>query len=185
MRTTLLLLISPPFLVSPVTTLCSSMALSQCLASAVFFGGTGCSWRLHPSRMITPLQPPIAAHMAAINARSRLIPPVTDGLSLTSALLLKATCFLRWRLCPGDWRLDGSSAIGPMATLHIDCDQPITKLELVSGWESRYYGAKEQLVVLEVSVRSGSCHSHYLHSAFCLISPAREGSLLPPVLLNP
>ena len=39
-----------------------------------------------------------------------------------------------------------------MATLHIDCDQPITKLELVSGWESRYYGAKEQLVVLEVSV---------------------------------
>ena len=64
----------------------------------------------------------------------------------------KSHLLLRWRLCPGDWRLDGSSAIGPMATLHIDCDQPITKLELVSGWESRYYGAKEQLVVLEVSV---------------------------------
>ncbi len=59
---------------------------------------------------------------------------------------------LRWRLCPGDWRLDGSSLIGPMVTLEIDCDQPIARLELVSGWESRQYGAKTLLPVLEVSV---------------------------------
>jgi len=59
---------------------------------------------------------------------------------------------LRWRLCPGEWRLDGTSLVGPLATLQIHCDQPITRLELVSGSESRHYGAKTPLPVLEVSV---------------------------------
>ena len=59
---------------------------------------------------------------------------------------------LRWRLCPGEWLLDGSSLIGPMVRLQIHCDQPITRLELVLGWESRYYGAKVKLPVLEVIV---------------------------------
>ena len=59
---------------------------------------------------------------------------------------------LRWRLCPTEWRLEGNSVIGPLATLKIGCDQPITRLSLVSGWESRHYGAKTPLPVLEVSV---------------------------------
>ena len=59
---------------------------------------------------------------------------------------------LRWRLCPGEWRLEGTSLIGPMATLQIHCDQPITRFELVSGWESRHYGSKTMLPVLEVTV---------------------------------
>jgi hypothetical protein len=59
---------------------------------------------------------------------------------------------LRWRLCPGDWRLDGNSLIGKIATLKISCNQPITRIELVAGWESRYYGAKTPLPVLEVCV---------------------------------
>ena len=59
---------------------------------------------------------------------------------------------LRWRLCPGEWRLEGLSLIAAMATLQINCDQPITRLELVSGWESRHYGVKTNLPVLEVSV---------------------------------
>jgi len=59
---------------------------------------------------------------------------------------------LRWRLCPGDWCLEGFSLISPLATLQIHCDQPITRLELVSGWESRHYGAKTPLQVLEVCV---------------------------------
>ena len=42
--------------------------------------------------------------------------------------------------------------MGPMVTLQIHCDQPITRIELVSGWESRYYGAKTKLPVLEVIV---------------------------------
>ena len=39
-----------------------------------------------------------------------------------------------------------------MATLHIDCDQPIARIDLVSGWESRHYGTKTSLPVLEVCV---------------------------------
>ena len=39
-----------------------------------------------------------------------------------------------------------------MVTLQIHCDQPITRLELVSGWESRHYGAKTNLPVLEVII---------------------------------
>ena len=42
--------------------------------------------------------------------------------------------------------------MGPLATLQIQCDQPITRLALVSGCESRHYGAKTPLPVLEVSV---------------------------------
>ena len=64
----------------------------------------------------------------------------------------KSHSLLRWRLYPGDWRLNGSSLIGSIATLHVHCDQPITRLELLTGWESRYYGAKTFLPVLEVSV---------------------------------
>ena len=42
--------------------------------------------------------------------------------------------------------------IGPMATFHIECDQPIRRLELLIGRESRHYGVKTHLPVLEVSV---------------------------------
>lgn len=59
---------------------------------------------------------------------------------------------LRWRLCPGDWRLEGSSLFGSAATLKITCDQPIARFELVMGWESSHYGFKTPLPVLEVSV---------------------------------
>ena len=59
---------------------------------------------------------------------------------------------LRWRLSPGAWRLDGSFLIGQMISIKIHCDQPITRLELLTGWESRLYGVKTPLPVLEVSV---------------------------------
>ena len=59
---------------------------------------------------------------------------------------------LRWRLCPGDWQLKGSSLIGPMAILQIRCDQPITRSEIVTGWESRYYGSKTPLTVFELEI---------------------------------
>ena len=59
---------------------------------------------------------------------------------------------MRWRLSPGDWRLEGPSLIGSAATLKITSDQQIARLELVMGWESSHYGSKTPLPVLEVSV---------------------------------
>ena len=64
----------------------------------------------------------------------------------------KSHALLRWRLCPGDWQLRGSLLIGPMVKLQIHCDQPLTRLELVCGGESRHYGAKTKLPVLEATV---------------------------------
>ena len=64
----------------------------------------------------------------------------------------KSHALLRWRLCRGNWQLRGSSLIGPRVTLQIQCDKPITCLELLSGWESSHYGVKKKLPILEVSV---------------------------------
>jgi hypothetical protein len=64
----------------------------------------------------------------------------------------RSSAVVRWRLMPGDWRLDGSRArLGPFE-LEIRSSVPITRMELVRGWESRYYGSKTPLPVLEVEV---------------------------------
>lgn len=67
---------------------------------------------------------------------------------------------LRWRLMPGDWRLEdtvqgsilklGTAAV---ATLEVSASVPITRCELVQGWESLHYLQKTPLPVLEVEVR--------------------------------
>ena len=61
---------------------------------------------------------------------------------------------LRWRLVPGDWVLDGSTCVGELAEISIDCNTSITRFELVDGWESRYYMEKTKLPVLEVQVET-------------------------------
>ena len=64
----------------------------------------------------------------------------------------QSEALLRWRLSPGYWRLDSSSLIGDLAIIQVDCDQPITRFELLSNWESLEYGCKTLLPVLEVRV---------------------------------
>ena len=39
-----------------------------------------------------------------------------------------------------------------MATLQVYSDQPLTRIELGSGWESQHYGEKSSLPVLEICV---------------------------------
>lgn len=65
---------------------------------------------------------------------------------------LKRGCVLRWRLQPGDWRLeDGVAAHGTMRVA-VSADVPLTRLEIVKGAESRFYLEKTPLPVLEVEV---------------------------------
>ena len=67
---------------------------------------------------------------------------------------------LRWRLMPGDWLFE-SSPDGPRLTLNgghqfslnVSADVPITRCELVVGWESRHYLEKTPLPVLEVEIQ--------------------------------
>lgn len=77
---------------------------------------------------------------------------------------------LRWRLAPGDWRLQISPE-GPSLTLqgvkylslHVKADVPIVRCELVAGWESRHYLEKTPLPVLEIEVQQAGKLQTQLH----------------------
>jgi hypothetical protein len=57
---------------------------------------------------------------------------------------------MRWRLSPGEWRQEGAGVRGPLASLAVTGDGPLTA-RLVMGEESLAYGAASALPVLEVA----------------------------------
>ena len=61
---------------------------------------------------------------------------------------------LFWRLAPSDWKLHGSVLLSSLAKLSVRCNSPIQRLELVTGFESRFYSRKTTLPVLEIEVAS-------------------------------
>lgn len=63
---------------------------------------------------------------------------------------------LRWRLAPGEWALDGFTCMGELASLSVESSAPVKRMELVTGWESRYYLEKTELHVLEIEVGVGA-----------------------------
>lgn len=64
----------------------------------------------------------------------------------------KRKAVLRWRLLPGDWRLDGNTVRLGEHALCITASVPIVRMTLIEGWESRYYLKKEPVPVLEVEI---------------------------------
>lgn len=60
---------------------------------------------------------------------------------------------LRWRLSPGDWRLEGDTVRRGDHRLRVTASVPIQRCLLTSGWESRYYLQKESVPVLEVEIQ--------------------------------
>ena len=61
---------------------------------------------------------------------------------------------LRWRLEPGDWRLEGPAASNGSLRLQIASSVQCRRIELVEGWESRYYLKCDPLPVLEYEIGS-------------------------------
>jgi hypothetical protein len=59
---------------------------------------------------------------------------------------------LRWRLAPDEWTLTHDGVRSPTFVLRVTADTPIQRLELVEGWESRYYLHKDSIPVLEVEL---------------------------------
>jgi len=59
---------------------------------------------------------------------------------------------LRWRLMPGDWVLEGRTISNGHVSLTISTDINLSRLEIVEGWESRYYLQRTALPVLEVEM---------------------------------
>lgn len=62
---------------------------------------------------------------------------------------------LRWRLAPGEWHLSGQKCSGDVADISVRSNVPITRCELVKGWESRYYMKMTELPVMEIEVGAG------------------------------
>ena len=60
---------------------------------------------------------------------------------------------LRWRLRPGTWTLVGRRLQGEGIAISVAADVEIVRLDVVEGWESRYYLRREPLPVLEIEVR--------------------------------
>lgn len=66
----------------------------------------------------------------------------------------KQKAILRWRLRPDNWTIAGNNTISNSKhQLSIQTDLPISRFEIVEGWESRYYLQKTSLPVLEVEVQ--------------------------------
>jgi hypothetical protein len=59
---------------------------------------------------------------------------------------------LRWRLQPGDWQIDGHTVSQGGHALSVEASVPLSRFEIVQGWESRYYFQKTAVPVLEVEV---------------------------------
>lgn len=66
----------------------------------------------------------------------------------------RSKAVLRWRLCPGDWILDGTAVSNGHHRLEVWADVPIVRQDVVGGWESRYYMQKTAIPVLEVELAS-------------------------------
>ena len=69
---------------------------------------------------------------------------------------------LRWRLAPGEWRVEGQSVTNGAQRLTISANIVIERFELTQGFESRYYLQKTNTPVLEVEVHQpGSITTDY------------------------
>lgn len=69
---------------------------------------------------------------------------------------------MRWRLAPSAWSLSGTTLTDGRHVVRVSSDVPLTRVELVQGWESREYLRRTELPVLEVEVtRPGTITTVY------------------------
>lgn len=64
----------------------------------------------------------------------------------------KSKAVLRFRLAPADWILVGDSISSELCTIHFSADININRIELITGFESRYYYQESEIPVLEIEV---------------------------------
>ncbi|MBL4574669.1 MAG: heparinase II/III-family protein [Opitutaceae bacterium] len=64
----------------------------------------------------------------------------------------KCCAVVRWRLSPGDWRINGHQISNDEYVIAIDSNVDISRLELIEGRESRYYYLEETVPVIEIEI---------------------------------
>jgi hypothetical protein len=89
-----------------------------------------------------------ATHHRAVSLQGNVI-QIVDSCSG-----YERSAVMRWRLAPSNWVVKGNEAYSDLASIRIDANQESRRLELVEGWESRYYMQKNALPVLEVEFAS-------------------------------
>ncbi|MFN3715820.1 MAG: heparinase II/III-family protein [Thiobacillus sp.] len=68
---------------------------------------------------------------------------------------------VRWRLVPGDWKIDAAGVSLDWLRLTVQSDGGRAEIRLVEGWEARCYGRKTRLPVLEIEIaRPGRVTTH-------------------------
>lgn len=60
---------------------------------------------------------------------------------------------LRWRLAPAPWVLKGQICSSVLGDISVESGGPLVRVELRSGWESRYYLEMSAVPVLEVEIK--------------------------------
>lgn len=61
-------------------------------------------------------------------------------------------CVLRWRLAPSDWRKEGAVITDGHTSVEVSSNQPILRLDLIRGRESRFYLQTTEAPVIEVEI---------------------------------
>jgi hypothetical protein len=86
---------------------------------------------------------------------------LSDGIKVIDYVQgFREMAVLRWRLAPGAWHVISKHSItNGVVTLTIKANQPITRFEIVEGWESRQYHEKTPLPVLEVEIKKSGIFS--------------------------
>lgn len=64
----------------------------------------------------------------------------------------KHQAILRFRLAPADWQLVGDSVVSELCTINFSANINIKRIELTTGYESRYYYQESEIPVLEIEV---------------------------------
>lgn len=76
-----------------------------------------------------------------------------NSLEITDTLTdIQQSATLRWRLPQLDWQLAQQSVSNKDYKLVVSANQPLTHFELAQGNESRYYGQKQAIALLELGI---------------------------------
>jgi hypothetical protein len=72
---------------------------------------------------------------------------------------------MRWRLRPGAWSVSDNGATDGLDRIAVTGTSPLARVELVTGWESLFYGRRTEVPVMEVEIaQPGTLVTEYVWS---------------------
>lgn len=102
-----------------------------------------------------------AAYQDYLRARHHRFVKLSDRTLIVSDTIsgFSKSAVLRWRLAPGAYKVKKTGVSGKGMLLSFSGTKPLTKIELVHGYESTHYMRKEKIPVVEVTI---DCPGEYI-----------------------